>query len=71
MTSSCEKLIRQAWVYKISKYVKDGKLFEARAKKAIVLAGGINNSKILQLFGIGPAAALQKAGSSLYLLMKM
>jgi choline dehydrogenase len=44
------------------KYVKDGKLFEARAKKAVVLAGGINSSKLLQLSGIGPAAALQNAG---------
>lgn len=44
------------------KYVKDGKLFEARAKKAVVLAGGINSSKILQLSGIGPADALQNAG---------
>lgn len=44
------------------KYMKDGKLFEARAKKAVVLAGGINSSKILQLSGIGPKAALENAG---------
>jgi choline dehydrogenase len=42
--------------------MKDGKLFEARAKKAVVLAGGINSSKLLQLSGIGPSAALQNAG---------
>lgn len=44
------------------KYVQDGKLFEARARKAVVLAGGINSSKLLQLSGIGPAKALKKAG---------
>lgn len=43
-------------------YIKDGKLFSARARKAVVLAGGINSSKILQLSGIGPANALQNAG---------
>lgn len=44
------------------KYIQDGKLFEARARKAVVLAGGINSSKILQLSGIGPADALSNAG---------
>lgn len=44
------------------KYIQDGKLFEARAKKAVVLAGGINSSKLLQLSGIGPAQALRNAG---------
>lgn len=44
------------------KYVQDGKLFEARARKAVVLAGGINSSKLLQLSGIGPAEALKNAG---------
>lgn len=43
-------------------YVKDGKCFEARAKKAVVLASGINSSKLLQLSGIGPAAVLDNAG---------
>lgn len=44
------------------KYIKDGKLFEARAKKAVVLASGINSSKLLQLSGIGPSAVLANAG---------
>lgn len=44
------------------RYMKDGKLLEAKAKKAVVLASGINSSKLLQLSGIGPAAALQNAG---------
>ena len=44
------------------KYVQDGQLFEARARKAVVLASGINSSKLLQLSGIGPSKALKKAG---------
>ncbi len=44
------------------RYVKDGQLLEARARKAVVLAGGINSSKLLQLSGIGPSAALKNAG---------
>jgi choline dehydrogenase len=44
------------------RYVKDGKFFEAKAKKAVVLAGGINSSKLLQLSGIGPSEALKNAG---------
>jgi len=44
------------------RYMKDGKLFEARARKAVVLAGGINSSKLLQLSGIGPSKALKNAG---------
>jgi choline dehydrogenase len=44
------------------KYIQDGKLFEARARKAVVLAGGINSSKLLQLSGIGPSQALKNAG---------
>ena len=44
------------------KYIKDGKLFEARARKAVVLAGGINSSKLLQLSGIGPSEVLKNAG---------
>ena len=44
------------------KYIKDGKLLEARARKAVVLAGGINSSKLLQLSGIGPSEALKNAG---------
>jgi choline dehydrogenase len=44
------------------KYIKDGKLYQARAKKAVVLASGINSSKLLQLSGIGPADVLKKAG---------
>lgn len=43
------------------KYVKDGKLFQARARKAVVLASGINSSKLLQLSGIGPAQVLKNA----------
>ncbi len=42
------------------KYIKDGKLFEARARKAVVLAGGINSSKLLQLSGIGPSASAKE-----------
>jgi choline dehydrogenase len=44
------------------KYVQDGKLFEAKARKAVVLAAGINSSKLLQLSGIGPSEALKNAG---------
>lgn len=44
------------------KYVKDGKLFVAKARKAVVLAGGINSSKLLQLSGIGPSETLKNAG---------
>lgn len=43
-------------------YIKDGQLLEARARKAVVLAGGINSSKLLQLSGIGPKQTLKKAG---------
>lgn len=43
------------------KFTKDGQLFEAKAKKAVVLAGGINSSKLLQLSGIGPAEVLKNA----------
>lgn len=44
------------------KYVQDGQIFEAKAKKAVVLASGINSSKLLQLSGIGPADVLENAG---------
>lgn len=44
------------------KYVQDGQLFEAKAKKAVVLASGINSSKLLQLSGIGPSKVLKNAG---------
>lgn len=44
------------------KFIKDGKLIEARAKKAVVISSGINSSKILQLSGIGPKAVLKNAG---------
>lgn len=44
------------------RYVKDGKLLEAKARKAVVLASGINSSKLLQLSGIGPARVLKNAG---------
>lgn len=44
------------------KYVKDGRLFVAKARKAVVLASGINSSKLLQLSGIGPAEVLKNAG---------
>jgi choline dehydrogenase len=47
---------------KTVKYIQDGKVLEARARKAVVLAGGINSSKLLQLSGIGPEGALQNAG---------
>lgn len=43
-------------------YMQNGQLFEAKARKAVVLAGGINSSKLLQLSGIGPAQALSNAG---------
>jgi choline dehydrogenase len=43
-------------------YIQNGKLFEARAKKAVVLASGINSSKLLQLSGIGPSEVLKNAG---------
>jgi choline dehydrogenase len=44
------------------RYFKDGQLFEARARKGVVLASGINSSKLLQLSGIGPSEALKNAG---------
>lgn len=44
------------------KYLLNGKIYTARARKAVVLAAGINDSKLLQLSGIGPAQALQNAG---------
>lgn len=43
-------------------FIKDGQLFEAKARKAVVLSGGINSSKILQLSGIGPSETLKNAG---------
>lgn len=43
-------------------YIKDGQLLTARARKAVVLSGGINSSKLLQLSGIGPADTLKNAG---------
>jgi choline dehydrogenase-like flavoprotein len=49
-------------VAKAVKYIQNGKVHKARAKKAVVLAAGINSSKLLQLSGIGPAQALQNAG---------
>ena len=44
------------------RYVQNGQLLEARARKAVVLASGINSSKLLQLSGIGPSEALKNAG---------
>lgn len=43
-------------------YIQNGKLLEARARKAVVLASGINSSKLLQLSGIGPSEVLKNAG---------
>lgn len=43
-------------------YVKDGQTYVAKARKAVVLASGINSSKLLQLSGIGPAQVLKNAG---------
>jgi|SRR5579862_1973708 len=47
---------------KAVKYIQNGKVHKARARKAVVLSAGINSSKLLQLSGIGPAQALQNAG---------
>src|SRR6266404_969616 len=47
---------------KAVKYIQNGKVHKARARKAVVLAAGINSSKLLQLSGIGPSQALQNAG---------
>lgn len=44
------------------RYVQDGKIYQARARKAVVIASGINSSKLLQLSGIGPSEALKNAG---------
>lgn len=44
------------------KYVKNGQTYTAKARKAVVLASGINSSKLLQLSGIGPAKVLKNAG---------
>lgn len=43
-------------------FLKDGKLVEAKARKGVVIAGGINSSKLLQLSGIGPKETLKNAG---------
>lgn len=43
-------------------FVQDGQLLEAHARKAVVLASGINSSKLLQLSGIGPKKTLKNAG---------
>ena len=43
------------------KFIKDGELLEARARKAVIVASGINSSKILQLSGIGPKETLENA----------
>lgn|GEM_PF-594767 len=43
-------------------YIQNGQLLEARARKAVVLASGINSSKLLQLSGIGPSETLKNAG---------
>ncbi len=43
------------------RYIKGGKVFEAKARKAVVLASGINSSKLLQLSGIGPSGVLKNA----------
>ena len=44
------------------KYIQNGKVHTAKARKAVVLSAGINSSKLLQLSGIGPSQALQNAG---------
>jgi choline dehydrogenase len=44
------------------KYIQNGKVRSAKARRAVVLAAGINSSKLLQLSGIGPAQALSNAG---------
>lgn len=44
------------------KYIKDGQTYTAKARKAVVLASGINSSKLLQLSGIGPSEVLKNAG---------
>lgn len=44
------------------KFMQDGKLCVVHVKKAIVLASGINSSKLLQLSGIGPKKILKNAG---------
>lgn len=49
-------------VAKKVKYMKDGQLYTARARKGVVIASGINSSKLLQLSGIGPSEALKNAG---------
>jgi choline dehydrogenase len=43
-------------------YIQNGQLLEVRARKAVVLASGINSSKLLQLSGIGPSEVLKNAG---------
>lgn len=42
--------------------LRKGKLVEVKVGKAVVLASGINSSKILQLSGIGPSRVLANAG---------
>ena len=43
---------------KAVQFLRNGRIVEARAKKAVVIASGINSSKILQLSGIGPLSVL-------------
>ncbi len=47
---------------KTVKYIQNGKVHRARARKAVVLAAGINSGKLLQRSGIGPSQALENAG---------
>jgi choline dehydrogenase len=50
--------LRAKYVY----FLLNGELVRATARRAIVLAGGINSSKILQLSGIGPRSLLDGFG---------
>ncbi len=44
------------------KFIQNGNVLTATARKAVVLSAGINSSKLLQLSGIGPSQALKNAG---------
>jgi choline dehydrogenase len=43
-------------------FTRDNKTWHVRARRAVVLAGGINSSRLLQLSGIGPRTVLDSAG---------
>ncbi|MBS0635640.1 MAG: GMC family oxidoreductase [Verrucomicrobia bacterium] len=60
--SVVDKIVIKNKRAKTVRFIQDGKTLEAKARKAVVVASGINSSKILQLSGIGPRDVLKNAG---------